>query len=256
MTTTPADRDYARYMLGWIDALSWPEFALAEAELPALRAYWLDGVPTDLDAIADRLWSWIDANAVESLPSDRRMILARMLLCLAAAENRELEERGYFEALLRCYGVSEQAIAGRRRDARRAAWSSQRGAPDAAPRPDAVRLQKAKTRVLLAFCVGSFLSGGAASPDPALTPLEMFWVASLTALIWMWYRLDSEQRGFQRTPGMTATVILVAIVGVPWYLIRSRGWPAAQSAVLKAIGLFILSTLLTAAGAAILAPAG
>lgn len=256
MTTTPADRDYARHMLGWIDALSWPEFALAEAELPALRAHWLDDAPTDLDAIADRLWAWVDANGGESLPTDRRMILARMLICLAAPENRELEERGYFEELLRRCGVSEQAIAERRAGGRRAAWSGEPGVPVATPRPDAVRLQRAKTHVLLAFCVGSFLSGGAASPELALTPLEMFWVASLAALIWMWYRLDSEQRGFQRTPVMTATVILVAIVGVPWYLIRSRGWPAAQLAVLQAVGLFMLSTVLTAAGAAMMAPAG
>lgn len=252
MTPTPADQDYARYMLGWIDALSWPEFELADAELPALRAFWLEGEPADLDAIADRLWAWVDANGGEALPDDRQMILARMLICVAAPDNRELEERGYFEDLLRRCGVDENRIVARLPGGRRAAWSGDQAA--VAVRPEHSRLQRAKNHALLAFCVGSFLSGGAASPDPALTPLEMFWVVTLAGLIWLWYWLDSEQRGFQRTPGMTLAIILIAAVGVPWYLVRSRGWPQARVAVYQAIGLFVLSTMLTAVGASLLAP--
>lgn len=250
MDPTPADQDYARYMLRWIEELSWPEFPLAEAELPALRGYWLQGDVADLDAIADRLWNWVDAHGGSAPSDDRRMLLARMLICLAAADNRELEARGYFEELLQRCGVGTEQIAPRRPAARRAAWT---GSTAAAAATGNERLQRLKQQVLLAFAAISFVSGATAVPAPEASPLEMFWIVLMAWLIFLWYRLDSDQRGFQRTPGLTALVILVAAVGIPWYLWQSRGGEQARVAILQALGVFLGSVLLSALGAALFA---
>ena len=73
--------------------------------LPRLRAYWTAAEEVDLEAINERLWAWVDANGGPQPSRDKAMILVRMLICLAAVPNRELEEVGYFEDLLTLYGL-------------------------------------------------------------------------------------------------------------------------------------------------------
>lgn len=248
------DRDYARYMLEWIGALEWPEFPLAEAELPALRGYWLVGDEADLDAIATRLWAWVDAHGGAGPSVDPRMLLARMLICVASEDNRELQRRGWFEELLARRGVAAERIAARTPGTRH---SASQGADAAQASSDeafaVVRLQRMKAQVLLAFGATSFVSGATASPSPQVSGLEMLWVLLMAWLIWLWYRIDSTQLGFRRTPGLGVLVVLVAAVGIPLYLVRSRGWPQARLAVLQAIGLFLASVLLSALGASLFA---
>lgn len=248
MAATNADQEYARYMLRWIDALDWPEFPLAEAELPALRSYWLQGDVADLDAIATRLWSWVDAHGDPRLSDDHRMLLARMLICVAAPESRELERRGFFEQLLRRRGVSRDRIVASGPGEHRTAWAEAKsgGADDVPMTP---RLQRMKQQVLLAFAALSFVSGATSPPDPTASSLEILWIVLMAWLIYLWYRLDSEQRGFQRSPGLSAVVVLIAAVGIPWYLWQSRGPREGRLAILQALGVFLGALMLSALGA-------
>ena len=105
MSATSADVAYATYMLNWIESLAWPQLAIADDTLPRLRAYWTAAEEVDLEAINERLWAWVDANGGPQPSRDKAMILVRMLICLAAVPNRELEEVGYFEDLLTLYGL-------------------------------------------------------------------------------------------------------------------------------------------------------
>lgn len=253
MTASNDDQEYARYMLRWVEDLEWPEFPLAEAELPALRGYWIDGDLADLDAIAARLWAWVDAHGGPELNEDRRMLLARMLICLAEPENRELERRGFFEELLQRAGVPDAQIASRRPRARREAWAGSASAstPAAADGSTAGRLQRLKQQVLLAFGALSFVSGATSTPSPTASSLEMFWIVLMAWLIFLWYRLDSDQRGFRRSPGLSVAVVLIAAVGIPWYLWQSRGPQEARLAILQAVGVFLGSVILSALGASL-----
>lgn len=256
MLDSNANQDYARYMLRWIEALEWPEFPLAEAELPALRGYWVNGDLADLDAIEARLWAWVDAHGGPAQPveGNSRLILARMLICMAQPDNRELRERGYFEELLARAGVPADRI-NASRPGRRTPWHADAATADV-PEPAqglalAARYQSVKRQVLMGFCAVSFISGATVGQKQ----LEPVWICLMAFLIYLWYRVDSDQRSFPRTTPLTATVILIAAVGIPWYLLSSRPGPEGRNAVLQAVGMFLLSLFLSAAGAAWLAPA-
>lgn len=252
MTATPEDLAYATYMLGWIDKLEWPQLPIADEALPQLRAYWMDSVETDLDAISDRLWAWVDANGGPKPSTDRRMILVRMLICLAAVPNRELEQVGYFEDLLRSYGVASDAVARavprKPFEGSAAADIRPAGAPTAMPGAH----QHAKNQVLWAFAAVSFISG--ANPVVAMSAdmvkaIELALVFAMVFLIFLWYRIDADERGFQRSTLLNVAIVMVAAIAVPYYLIRSRGWQEGQLAVLKALVVFLGSIVLSTIGA-------
>lgn len=248
MTASPADVAYATYMLRWIDRLDWPALAVAEETLPALRAFWIESIDTDLDAINARLWAWVDAQAGAQAPSDKSMILARMLLCLAAVPNRELQAVGYFEELLGHYGVPRGQMLTDPPPRPSVAASAPAGAgPMATSGPH----EQQKTQVLWAFAVVSFVSGafGAnAATTQAGGVIELVLVIAMISLIFLWYRIDAEQHGFQRSAFMNVSIVMVAAIAVPYYLIRSRGWQHGQIAVLKAVLVFLGSIALSALG--------
>lgn len=250
MTATPEDLAYASYMLSWIEKLDWPQLPIADEALPQLQAYWRDSADTDLDAISNRLWAWVDANGGSQPSTDKPMILARMLICLAAMPNRELEKVGYFEQLLRNYGVADEEI-GRARPRKPfdgAAAADTRAAP-------AVRTgthEQQKAQVLWAFAVVSFFAGAnpvIAMSDESMRMVELGLVFAMVFLVFLWYRIDADQRGFQRSMLLNVGIVMIAAVAVPYYLIRSRGWQEGPAAVLKALLVFLGSIVLSSLGA-------
>lgn len=249
MIASPADVAYATYMLNWIDRLDWPSLPIADETLPALRAFWTEAADTDLDAINARLWAWVDANGGPQSSTDKAMILARMLLCLAALPNRELQEVGYFEELLANYGVPSQQI--------QSALPARTGVASAASAPlgpavAGARYEQHKTQVLWAFGVVSFVSGAYAASTAATEvadAIDLGLAFAMVFLIFLWYRIDAEQRGFKRSLLLNVSIVLLAAIAVPYYLIRSRGWQHGQIAVLKAVLVFLGSIALSALGA-------
>ena len=246
MTASPADVAYATYMLQWIDRLEWPSLPVADESLPALRAFWTESADTDLAAIDARLWAWVDANGGADSPTDKSMILARMLLCLAAVPNRQLQQVGYFEELLGNYGVPRAQI--------QAALPARPGATAAAaaalPNPTGPHEQQ-KTQLLWAFGVVSFVSGAhaaSAAVSEMAQAIDLGLVFAMISLIFLWYRIDADQYGFKRTVFMNVSIVMVAAIAVPYYLIRSRGWQHGQIAVLKAVLVFLGSIALSALG--------
>jgi hypothetical protein len=55
----------------------------------------------------------------------------------------------------------------------------------------------------------------------------------------LWYRLDSDSRGFKRTPLLSMAVVGIAFLGVPYYLFRTRGFRRGALATL----VFLLTIL-------------
>jgi len=250
MIANSEDLAYATYMLGWIEKLDWPQLPIAAETLPSLRAYWIESADTDLDAISDRLWAWVDANGGPQPSTDRSMILVRMLICLAATPNRELEQVGYFEELLQNYGVATEQLAhAKPRKPFEGAVAATDTRPAAAP---AGAHQHAKTQIPWAFAAVSFISG--ANPVVAMSAetiklIELVLVFAMVSLIFLWYRIDADERGFQRSMLLNVGIVMVAAVAVPYYLIRSRGWEEGPPAVLRAVVVFLGSVVLSAIGA-------
>lgn len=252
MTATPEDLAYANYMLHWVESLAWPQLPIAEETLPSLRAYWKDSAETDLDAISDRLWAWVDANGGPQPSTDRRMILVRMLICLAAVPNRELEQVGYFEELLRNYGVADAEISHARPRKPFAGGVTAATHPEVAAPLKSGAHQQQKAQVLWAFAAVSFISG--ANPVVAMSAetvrfIELMLVFAMVYLIFLWYRIDADEHGFKRTPLLNVAVVMAAALAIPYYLIRSRGWQEGPAAVLQALLVFLGSVVLSAVGA-------
>ena len=242
MPATAEDLAYATYMLQWIDRLDWPALPVADETLPALRAFWTASADSDLDAINARLWAWVDANGGPQSASDKSMILARMLLCLAAVPNRELQQIGYFEDLLGNYGVPRAQIL--------AALPTKPGLA-AAPVASTGPHEQQKTQLLWALGVVSFVSGAhaaSAGVSELARAIDLGLMFAMISLIFLWYRIDADQHGFKRSIFMNVSIVMLAAIAVPYYLIRSRGWQHGQIAVLKAVLVFLGSIALSALG--------
>jgi hypothetical protein len=106
--------------------------------------------------------------------------------------------------------------------------------------------------VLWAFAAVSFFAG--ANPVIAMSiestrMIELMLVVAMVFLIFLWYRIDADQRGFQRSTLLNVGIVMIAAVAVPYYLIRSRGWQEGPAAVLKALLVFLGSIVLSSLGA-------
>ncbi len=62
--------------------------------------------------------------------------------------------------------------------------------------------------------------------------------------IYWWYYIDKEQRQFRAGPMLNVGVIALAIIALPIYFIRSRGWKHGSVSIVKAAGLFAVSFFL------------
>jgi hypothetical protein len=71
-------------------------------------------------------------------------------------------------------------------------------------------------------------------------PFSKFGVAeslfALAAIFW-WYHLDKAQRNFRAGILQNGGVLAVAVIALPIYFIRSRGWKQGGIATLKAAGV-------------------
>ena len=72
-------------------------------------------------------------------------------------------------------------------------------------------------------------------------------LASLVLIFW-WYHLDKAERGYRAGPLMNGGMLLLAIVALPAYLVRTRGWKRGGIAVAWAAAIFGALLALEAAG--------
>lgn len=108
-----------------------------------------------------------------------------------------------------------------------------------------------KTWVLVAFLVLSFVVGVVGQyyyPGMDLSPADMWFLPVFAFLVFLWYRIDSEQRSFKRSPWLNIGVIAIAIIALPYYFFRSRGFKGGALATFLMLLVFIFSGALTVAG--------
>lgn len=108
-----------------------------------------------------------------------------------------------------------------------------------------------KTIAFALFCALSLISGGAGQhfyPGADISPVDLWLMPVFLLLIFWWYRLDTDQHKYKRTPWLNVGVIAVGILVLPYYFFRSRGFKGGLLATVAMIGVFIISGLLTLAG--------
>jgi hypothetical protein len=71
------------------------------------------------------------------------------------------------------------------------------------------------------------------------------------ALIFWWYHVDKAEHGYRAGPLMNGGMLLVLMIALPIYLIRTRGWKRGAIATLVAAALAAASFGLGDAGEAL-----
>ena len=115
-------------------------------------------------------------------------------------------------------------------------------------RPEAAAAPRAKAALwgLLALLACEGLLNGWASGVNGQVPrgLDLLFKLCQIVLIYHWLREDARAQGVQRTLGGSGLVILLALLGVPVYLWRSRQRGARAKALLRFVG-YVLAAALT-----------
>ncbi len=98
--------------------------------------------------------------------------------------------------------------------------------------------------VLAAIWVLGGVVEGLAPPMSATYSLVFLGESVATALLaLLWVRYDAAERDLQVSGRMSLAICLVAVLGVPYYLLRSRGWRGFLSIGAAAAYLFGVALL-------------
>jgi hypothetical protein len=108
--------------------------------------------------------------------------------------------------------------------------------------------RRRKRAWLLAMVAAGFLFG-VCTAYFNLPARHNWFAAPLTALylllVFGWYHADSDERGFHRGLGMNFFVVALAVIGIPIYLLRTRGFMRGLRGIVLA--LLMLMAVIAAA---------
>jgi hypothetical protein len=108
-----------------------------------------------------------------------------------------------------------------------------------------------KTLLLVALAITSFLCGAVRqyfTPGVAQAPSDIAFVLTGTLVVFLWYRIDSNIRNYQRSALLNVGVIALTIIVLPYYFFRSRGAKGGFLALGWFLAFLVVSYALDLAG--------
>ena len=108
-----------------------------------------------------------------------------------------------------------------------------------------------KNRLIATLAILSLISGAVDQyfyPGREFPPTAIAFTVVMVLLIFIWYRLDTEEVGYRRSTSLNTGVIALTIVALPYYFFRSRGAKKGFLATGLLLLVYIASVLLTMAG--------
>lgn len=108
-----------------------------------------------------------------------------------------------------------------------------------------------KPLILVVFALSSLLSGIVGQyfwPEMPLSMADYAFAVLGSFLIFAWYHTDAKQRGYRRPTWLDIGIILVAIVAMPYYLFRTRGFKGGLVGTTLGLLLMIGTGVLTGMG--------
>jgi len=79
------------------------------------------------------------------------------------------------------------------------------------------------------------LASGAMSqyfyPGNPLSPVHAGAAVVASALIFVWYRFDTDRRRYRRSPFLNIAIVCISLLALPYYFFRSRGFRRGLAAV-------------------------
>lgn len=70
----------------------------------------------------------------------------------------------------------------------------------------------------------------------------------MLAMTFGWYKRDANERGYRRSMGLNIMVVTFAIIALPYYLCRSRGFARGIAVTFVFMGIMIGCAVLDGAG--------
>ena len=74
----------------------------------------------------------------------------------------------------------------------------------------------------------------------ALSKFDLATTIVSIPLIFWWYHVDKREHDYQAGPLMNGGILAVAVVALPIYFVRTRGWKRGAVATLLALGIFAI----------------
>ena len=74
----------------------------------------------------------------------------------------------------------------------------------------------------------------------ALSNFDLGLTLVAISLIFWWYHVDKREHDYQAGPLMNGGILAVAVVALPIYFVRTRGWKRGAVATLLALGIFAI----------------
>ena len=87
--------------------------------------------------------------------------------------------------------------------------------------------------MLVGFADG--ISHQITAPGEAFGRSDVVFTLIATLLVFIWYRFDSDERSYRRTPFLSVAVVALALLALPYYFFKSRGFTRGSMAT----GVFI-----------------
>jgi len=88
--------------------------------------------------------------------------------------------------------------------------------------------------------IGPFVEMVTTGQVEALSKFDLATTIVSIPLIFWWYHVDKREHDYQAGPLMNGGIVAVAIVALPIYFVRTRGWKRGAVATLLALGIFAL----------------
>ena len=88
--------------------------------------------------------------------------------------------------------------------------------------------------------VGPFAEMLATGRVEALSKFDLATTIVSIPLIFWWYHVDKREHGYEAGPLMNVGILAVAVVALPVYFVRTRGWKRGATATLLALVVFLI----------------
>lgn len=88
--------------------------------------------------------------------------------------------------------------------------------------------------------VAPFVEMVATGEVEALSKFDLAGTIVSIPLIFWWYHVDKREHDYQAGPLMNAGIVAVAVIALPIYFVRTRGWKRGAAATLLALGVFLI----------------
>jgi len=88
--------------------------------------------------------------------------------------------------------------------------------------------------------VGPFVEIVTTGQVEALSKFDLAATIVSIPLIFWWYHVDKREHDYQAGPLMNGGILAVAVVALPIYFVRTRGWKRGAVATLLALGIFAI----------------